>query len=273
MNGGNENKNDIQDKQIVKKTPKSIISIILIVSLVLNVALVCVNVLKPKHVKFEGNGFNSPEKAISAYAKAFSEGDVTKMLSTFAIETYVENYDLKDKIESTGSYGYYNAEVGLMNDGEYTSDINKYTRANYLVIQFKDAYFFLEGIDNSQTFVVFSPRGGEREEKIEEHIKMLENPDFDKKLSDIKIGEILHVEDLDLDTEALKNVDYDLSYGYLNADELCELAIEMEIDGEEYYLFMLTAKYGNKWYNVSVLPSAGILYGMDTSAGGLCKVK
>ena len=38
---------------------------------------------------------------------------------------------------------------------------------------------------------------------------------------------------------------------YLNVTDLCDVAIEFEIGGEEYYLFMLTANINGKWYNIS----------------------
>ena len=37
--------------------------------------------------QFEGNGFSSPEAAITAYAEAFRNGDVDEMIATFAIES------------------------------------------------------------------------------------------------------------------------------------------------------------------------------------------
>ncbi len=43
--------------------------------------------------KFEGDGFDSPEAAVMAYVEAFIAGDVTAMLSTFAIESYIDNTD------------------------------------------------------------------------------------------------------------------------------------------------------------------------------------
>ena len=41
-------------------------------------------------LRFEGEGYESPEEAVAAYLEAMRNGDVAGMLSTFAIETYVE---------------------------------------------------------------------------------------------------------------------------------------------------------------------------------------
>ena len=44
-------------------------------------------------VRFEGEGYESPEEAVAAYLQAKKNGDAAGMLATFAIETYVENVD------------------------------------------------------------------------------------------------------------------------------------------------------------------------------------
>ncbi len=42
---------------------------------------------------YEGAGYATPEEAVQAYITARQAGDVSAMLSTFAIETYVDSYD------------------------------------------------------------------------------------------------------------------------------------------------------------------------------------
>ena len=43
--------------------------------------------------RMEGSGFASPEDAVTAYLEAMKAGDLSGMLSTFAIETYIQNVD------------------------------------------------------------------------------------------------------------------------------------------------------------------------------------
>ena len=53
--------------------------------------------------KIEGDGFATPEEAITAFAEALQEGDLDKMISTFAIESYCERYDMAGLIQRVAS--------------------------------------------------------------------------------------------------------------------------------------------------------------------------
>ena len=64
--------------------------------------------------KCEGAGFDSPDDAVQSYIDALNAGDVSAMLSTFAIETYVDNMDAAeaiDRIRSINAAGYYTVPV------------------------------------------------------------------------------------------------------------------------------------------------------------------
>ena len=43
--------------------------------------------------RLEGAGYDTPEEALLAYIDALNRGDVGGMLSTFALESYVEHAD------------------------------------------------------------------------------------------------------------------------------------------------------------------------------------
>lgn len=214
--------------------------------------------------RFEGKGFISPEAAIAAYAKAFKEGDIDEMISTFAVESYVECFDLEEYMSLAGSYNFYTAEIGLPNDSEYKRQINRYTRIAWITQQIKSGYFTLTGVDNSRSLQAFS-RDSEEADAL---MQQLEYPAFDNKLSRIEIGDVLTKDDFN----TIENYSEILNkYSYLDVDELCDVAIEIEFDGEQYYLFMLTAKIDGKWYNISYVSPLGLYNGLNTSAGGFMK--
>ena len=54
--------------------------------------------------KIEGSGYVSAEDAVSAYLEAFKSTDVEAMISTFAVETYVDNYSLETDVERVRAY-------------------------------------------------------------------------------------------------------------------------------------------------------------------------
>lgn len=242
---------------------KLVLCIALSLSLLANIILLCT---QNSSSKFEGNGFSSPEAAITAYAKAFRDGDIEKMISTFAIESYVNCFDLEEYISTVGFYSFYNAEIGFPNESNYQELLNQYTRQNYIVGQIKNGYFTLTNIDNSKaTYTFFRDN---RDAEIETFLNQLNYPNLDKKLSRIKIGNVLDKDDFSTNeyySKRLKN------YSYLNVEEFCDTAIEIEFDGEQYYLFMLTAKIDGKWYNISFNSPLGILNGMDAFSGSFMK--
>ena len=48
---------------------------------------------------FEGKGFASPEKAVKEYLNAIKECDYDKIVSCYAIESYVKKYDVEQFIK------------------------------------------------------------------------------------------------------------------------------------------------------------------------------
>lgn len=242
---------------------KLVLCIALGISLVANIILLC---LPKESSQIEERGFLSPEAAITAYAEAFRDGDVDGMIATFAIAPYVDCYDLEAYITQAGYYDFYNADVGLPNDSEYKKQLNDYTRLAWIVRQIKCGYFTLTGVDNSKTLQTFPSRGAE--DDIGGFMQQLRDPTFDKKLSQMKIGNVLTKDDFSIDESYSNALE---SYSYLNVDELCDVAIEIEFDGEQYYLFMLTAKIDGRWYNISSVSPLGLLNGIASTSGGLMK--
>lgn len=243
------------------------LKLILCFALILSLAANFILLYMPNSSGLEGSGFSSPEAAITAYAKAFRDGNIPKMISSFAIESYVECFDLHEYINKSGYYDFYNADVGFPNKSEYQELLNQYTRQNSIVRQIKNGYFTLTNIDNSRSIESFSRNNNETE--IESFLEQLEYPNLDQKLSRIKIGAVLTTDDFSIDEELYST--FISNYSYCNAEEFYDIAIEITFDSEEYYLFMLTAKMNGKWYNITTVSPLGLLNKMDSSAGGLIR--
>ena len=89
---------------------KKVLAILLAV-LLLAPALACAEELavpslsQSTAIKLEGSGFHTPEEAVLAYLEGLNRGDATEMLSTFAIESYVDNMDAENYLSRARSYG------------------------------------------------------------------------------------------------------------------------------------------------------------------------
>ena len=49
--------------------------------------------------KMEGDGFDTPEEALTAYIEAFKKMDMNGMISVYAMESLLENLDLEALVE------------------------------------------------------------------------------------------------------------------------------------------------------------------------------
>ena len=56
----------------------------------------------PKTV--EGKGYDSAEEAVIAYAEYLKDGDMDGVISTFAMESLFEDYDIKENFKYTNAY-------------------------------------------------------------------------------------------------------------------------------------------------------------------------
>lgn len=54
--------------------------------------------------RLEGDGFDSPEETFKTYIEGLKNKDLDKMISCFAIETLVKNYDLSKNLKRMNSY-------------------------------------------------------------------------------------------------------------------------------------------------------------------------
>ena len=73
--------------------------------------------------KYEGKGFSTPEDAATAYIEAYGDGDIDKLVSCFAVESSVENYEMADMLERFESY-FPSATIKMPNYGETSKKLN-----------------------------------------------------------------------------------------------------------------------------------------------------
>ena len=218
--------------------------------------------------KVEGDGFSNPEEAILAYAKALQHGDVQEILSTFAIETYVESYDLAAATENTGAYSV--ASVPFLPASDiYTAELNRILwqgsitkNLSYLYLSFTDVEFLGQPISFN----------GDPYDTPEQLVEALTNPDWMQTLSDMEIGAVRTFEDLfgssDKILTAVEN-----RKQYLGCDELVPLAVEIMLDGQTYYLCTDAASYNGSWYNCNPFGMIAVYLGASLTDGGLCPLE
>ena len=96
----------------------------------------------------EAQGFNSPESAAIAYLEALKNADINRMLDTFAIDIYVNNYDLETSLIYNR---YFTAESIVLYKNEYLEPLAKELIRNNFSLMIIDQYSALCSFETRST--------------------------------------------------------------------------------------------------------------------------
>ena len=237
---------------------KIVLCIALALSVIVNIVLLLPSGFSSQQI--EGKGFDSPEAAATAYIEAMRECDVDKMISTFAVESYLKHFSLEGYIKKYRAI-MFDTNLPLPSGNIYNEEVNKYIRLSEISTCIRRGYLELIGFDYVRSH--FWNDDDEREEIIN-NLTVL---DLETKMSHINVYRAVTEEYFDYN----KN-DYDRQIddimSYLNVTDLCDVAIDLEFDGEKYYLFMLTAKINGNWYNIRTAGPLMRVTGTQVGGGG-----
>ena len=221
-------------------------------------------------LRFEGEGYESPEGAVAAYLEAMRNGDVAGMLSTFAIETYVENADAQASLWRVRAFMPSGNAMPL--GGEYqlpTAAATRYAElANALYYQWL-ALSWPEGYGEFAVQAVMF----QDEAEVEAFRAALAENDISPLLADLElVGFAAPAERSNtyLSRINLQNLGQQVAaYG---CDAMSDVVARLSIGGEEWYQCMQCACYDGRWYNIALNGNIGNLLGVDLNAAGLTPV-
>lgn len=224
--------------------------------------------------KVEGAGFDSPEEAITGYLEALQTGNLDHILSTFAVESYCENYNIEKRIEMDGVYNFSsllggNGDRSLVACGENEPlrDIMLNLRQSDITQQLYRQVLQLYGNFDE---IVADGLTVTEESDIQGVIAALSNLSEELDLSTLEIGEVIYSETMSQHTSFDTLLSRMKKYGdVIGAEGFKSLGISFSLKGEYGLLFMDIAKIGGKWYNVRPGGFLSVLAGMDTYHGGM----
>ena len=233
----------------------------------------------------ECEGFDSPEDAVLAYLDAMREGDVNGMISTFAIETLVDNLDIAEYHERAASFNM-NSSYPIRADDAYTRAILLLRRQTELNNQLMRQYFYFNA--DNEAFFDGAPIPFTEHKEISDYATAnqlfndLMHPDWMDTLADMTYGRKALTEDrldsflldnfgrsiasLEASIQAYTSGSHKAVYGY---DDYSSVAIEVRLDGNNYCLFMDVACYDGKWYNFQQGGMLASITGCSTFEFGL----
>lgn len=282
-NGAGENKQPpaAPDARAAKKGPGWIVFLLLgfaaaaiVMAILLAAGILRMN-LGGSESRLEGEGFDSPEEAVVAYAEYLKEGDLKGMLSTFAVESYVENVDMEAFYEQMGFFDLSSKNslgMAFPNGEGLAEEINVEMRRGSIINMIYSQHMtrLLPGTEFGELLERANLPFGQRDQWEEQAEKLVRALRQDPGFSDMEIGETFCAEDMlseDKFEGYLKNLDR--VSAYYGADELQDICLELTIDGADYQLFVQTGRYHGKWYNLTFNSALGAVSGVSLLSGGL----
>ena len=214
----------------------------------------------------EGPGFGSAEEAVTAYLEAMKNSDVEGMLATFAIETYVAEMDAQADLERMGvfqpSYG-----MRLPLGGDYQRQVAVAVRYGQLAESLASQWMLYSWPEGYEAFgdesIAFQEDGD-----AEAFLTELAENDAAARWQEMEVVGFVEPELMSTQYSdgAESRARQAASYG---CDEIVSVVAKLDIGGEEWYQCMDVARYGEKWYNLSLVGYIGHLMGLSLYSGGL----
>lgn len=216
--------------------------------------------------KVEGVGYDSPEECVEAYIDAVNEGNVDKMFSTFAIESYVDGFDTKADLERVQCF----APFAPMNQCYELSDGNDFDRDVRIQVRMAGLTRGLYTMICLQTVHHNGTAIGLKGQDINNFMNNMRAEDYFNAWRDMKFVEFIapeaicsayNNENVRKNMATIANV-----YG---CDELTDVCALVEIRGEKYYQFAECGKYNGKWYIINCHGTLASLMGASLDYWGI----
>ena len=214
-------------------------------------------------------GCGSPEDAVKAFMKAAKAGDMEAMLDTFAMEEYVENFDLAEYSEWIKIVTYSVPEI-LPGTNEFFRGITVERRRGYIANKLTSSYLnrrFPE--QNGKPFSIGGRPGAYSSGS--DLVKALDTEDLMEILDSIKVREIIPGEEIyremkkkGIEENREKQAERDRKF--LGCDETTEYVVKFDMDGETWYLNLSLVKYGSRWFIKDI---GGMLGTLAQASAGL----
>ena len=221
----------------------------------------------------EGNGFATPQEALGAYIEGLKNNDIDQMISTFAVETYVENYSIMKMVERLGSYqpvlGYVPSVSDFsvrLNIEKRRSDIMNSIRNQYLVLQGSPTVI---GEDAGKPVVL---RGDITAEEVLQELFVSD---------DIEILGTIEFNDEFFDpTELSGNYGSEINLEFMKkqaavigAEDLVSVAAKFYCDGSPVIVTADAVEYNGRWYLNTLSGNIGNLLALNSYIAGTLPLK
>lgn len=217
----------------------------------------------------EGEGFDTPEEAVEAYLLALKDADFDGMLSAFAVEAYVDNFDYEAQLNRSHVYNPTYTNFALPSSNNFMQSVNVEIRRSSITGSILQQYIILREPDLDLSEIVKL----EDETAVSEFVAQL-NEAFDvSRFSTLEVLGFIPPEDLsdtymiDGNQETLQEI-----ANVYGAEQFESCTATIQLDSDAYLLCFDVIMYNNKWYIYQMGGNIGILLSLSTEMAGTVKL-
>jgi len=198
--------------------------------------------------RHEGEGFDSPEAAVTCYMEGLRDLDFDRMLSAFAWETQMKHYDFKADFESTRVYSYTKRpRIPSDNPLVFSANVNSLRAAQTDMI-YKALEKYILGDDFPEAPVMFEKDTDE----LDVFLQKFENGRLEQlsRMTNIRCADPdeLSGGQIFAGRNAETFARWSAVYG---ADETVNLIGMADVGEETLFCCPTICRYGDRWYLVS----------------------
>lgn len=211
----------------------------------------------------ETGGFDSSQMAVRKYLEYLTANEQEKMIGTFAVESYVDHFDFRTRLENGGAYIFMQQEFNFPAVTDFTRDLNIESRKNDIRLNLLEQYTTLGVLSEIDTADLVQTEDLDVSFALSELPRRL-NTSTIKILGYIspeKMSESYGADDFqDIKLRSIK------AYG---ADDIESIAAAFELNGARYIICIDTVKYEDRWYIRELGGELSLLLGLDYRYAGI----
>ena len=192
--------------------------------------------------KMECEGFSSPEDAVTEYIEALKSKDLNKMISCFAVESYVENFDFQTALEKYRVFQPLNPSSQWPEIGDFSEAMNVKKREVSVLDTITKQYIVLATNGLPDTTLYSMNDYSDYYEFMSDFVSSR----GENNLSEISFGKKFISWEQAVQNDSEKYFNDRLSASF--ADDLVPVFAEIEIDDSNYIIAMNVAEYDGRWY-------------------------
>lgn len=224
-----------------------------------------------EQASYEGPGWDTPEDAVSFYLEGLKEQDLGKMISAYAVETYVGHFDLQAHLARIKSY-FMTMVPRMPNSNGMFRAVNVEARKSEIVqsIVWQMASICQPGQDFTQT-VTFT--GENADEETRTFVEGLENAYAAVDFSTLEVLLFTppeKISEIFLSEKVQENIKAQAAP--FGPDEARSVVALFTVDNKLYALCCDVMRYGDRWYMYKPSGIIGAIVGLSSLTGGVVPV-